>query len=327
MHVWHGCDEVPTDAGRTCVAIGAFDGVHRGHRVLIDRVVADAGPDRLSVVVTFDPHPRAVIRPEAAPLLLTSVRHRLELLEQAGVGAVLVMPFNTELATESPQRFAARVLAETLHAEHVIVGSNFRFGHRAAGDVVLLADLGRSLGFSVTALELAELDHHLPGEPAAVSSTAIRAMVAAGEVAAAAAALGRPHRVSGPITTGDRRGRGLGFPTANLDVPPTMAVPADGVYAARVRADCEPDVWRPAAVSVGSNPTFHGASRRVEAFVLDAPPEYDVYGCWADVEFVARIRAMHRFDTVAELVAQMDADVVRAREILAPSGARQLSSG
>ncbi len=328
MHVWRGCDEVPAEGLTTCAAIGAFDGVHRGHRLLLDQVVVAAREDHvMPVVVTFDPHPRAVIRPEAAPLLLTTLRHRLELLEQAGIGGVLVLPFSTQAAMESPAGFAERVLARTLHAVRVVVGRNFRFGHRAAGDVVQLTDLGRRLGFEVTALELAELDHHRPGDPKAVSSTAIRTLVAAGKVKEAADALGRPHRVSGEVTTGDRRGRELGYPTANLDVAPGLAVPGDGVYAARLRSSCEPGTWRDAAVSVGSNPTFQAAHRRVEAFVLDAPSDYDIYGTWTDVEFLSWIRPMTRFATVPALIAQMDADVARVRDVVGRRARAGISDG
>ena len=226
MHVWRGCEEVPTDLPATSVTIGAFDGVHRGHRVLIDRAVAEATDGLLPVAVTFDPHPLSVIRPDMAPLLLTSMAHRLEVFEAEGIGGVLVIQFTPELAGESAERFASRVLAETLNARHVVVGRNFRFGHRAAGDVALLTELGRELGFDVTVVDLEPLG--APGtasegadEPVAVSSTEIRALVAAGDVAGAAAALGRSHRVSGRgrarrpsragtgIPDGQRRRRGL----------------------------------------------------------------------------------------------------------------------
>ena len=303
MHVWRGCEEVPPDLPGTTVTIGAFDGVHRGHRVLIDRAVAEAGGGLLPVAVTFDPHPLSVIRPDMAPLLLTSMAHRLEVFEGEGIGGVLVIQFTPELAAESAERFASRVLADTLNARHVVVGRNFRFGHRAAGDVALLTELGRELGFDVTVVDLEPLGApgtatEGPGGPVAVSSTEIRAMVAAGDVVGAAAALGRSHRVSGVVIHGDHRGRELGYPTANVDVADSMAVPGDGVYAGRFRVDGEPTIWRPAAISVGTNPTFDGETRRVEAFVLDAPDGYDVYGQWADVEFVERIREMLRFDSV-----------------------------
>ena len=312
MHFWRGCDEVPPEMPSTSVTVGTFDGVHRGHRLLLERVVADAADGSMPVAVTFDPHPMAVIRPEMAPLLLTSIPHRLELFADVGLQGVLAIQFNRELAAESAERFAARVLAQTLNARHVVVGRNFRFGHRAAGDVRLLEELGRELGFAVTVVDLAPLH----GETA-VSSTAVRAMVAAGDVAAAAQALGRPHRVSGQVVDGDRRGRALGFPTANVAVDAGIAVPADGVYAGWLRGEGEPETSRPAAISVGTNPTFDGTERRVEAFVIDAPDGYDLYGHWVDVEFVERLRGMERFESVDDLVVQMRADVARARDVLA----------
>ena len=322
MHVWTAT--APPGIPPTAVTIGTFDGVHRGHRMLIDRVVAD-GPDLLPVVLTFDPHPMAVIRPELAPPLLTTMPRRLELFAEAGVGATLVLPFTAELAAESAERFATRVLAEELGAQHVVVGRNFRFGHRAAGDVVLLTELGRELGFTVTVVDLAPLpgagseSGGAPAEPGstAVSSTAVRAMIAEGDVAGAARALGRPHRITGTVVHGDHRGRELGYPTANLDPIPGLAIPADGVYAARLRASGDPAGWRPAAVSVGTNPTFDGESRRVEAYVLDAPAGFDVYGAEVDLDLVAHLRPMLRFEGVEALLGAMSDDVARTREVLA----------
>ena len=189
----------------------------------------------------------------------------------------------------------------------------------------LLTELGRELGFDVTVVDLEPLDvpdaaadpaPDGPDKPVAVSSTEIRALVAAGDVAGAAEALGRSHRVSGVVVHGDHRGRELGYPTANVDVADSMAVPGDGVYAGYLRVEGDPTVWRPAAISVGTNPTFDGETRRVEAFVLNAAEDYDVYGQWADVEFVERIRPMLRFDSVGDLVLQMADDVDRARGLL-----------
>jgi riboflavin kinase/FMN adenylyltransferase len=311
MHYWRGCDEVPAELPPTSVTIGTFDGVHRGHRLLLDRVLADAADGSMPVVVTFDPHPLAVIRPDLAPAMLTSIAHRLELFAAAGIQGVLAIQFTPELAAESAEHFATRVLARTLNARHVVVGRNFRFGHRAAGDVVTLGELGRELGFAVSVVDLAPLDRDT-----AVSSTAVRAMVAAGDVAQAAQALGRLHRVSGRVVTGDRRGRDLGYPTANVDVPAGTAVPADGVYAGWLRGQGEPALWRPAAISVGTNPTFDGSQRRVEAHVLDAPEGFDLYDHWVDVEFAARLRGMQRFDSVAELIDRMGDDVARAHDVL-----------
>ncbi|MCU0262403.1 MAG: bifunctional riboflavin kinase/FAD synthetase [Candidatus Nanopelagicales bacterium] len=317
MHLWRGVDEVPPELPPTSVTIGTFDGVHRGHRILLDRVVADAAGGSMPVAITFDPHPLSVIRPDVAPLLLTGLPHRLELLAAAGIQGVLALRFTPEVAAESAEHFATRVLAQALNARHVVVGSNFRFGHRAAGDVVTLTELGRELGFDVTVVALAPMAGEQP-----VSSTAIRAMVAAGDVAGAAEALGRPHRVSATVVRGDQRGRDLGYPTANLDVPEGIAIPADGVYAAWFRAAGEPETWRAAAVSVGTNPTFDGEHRRVEAHVIDAPEPYDVYDHWCDVAFVARLRGMQRFDSVDELVGQMAQDVERARACLASKEVR-----
>ena len=322
MQVWRGCDDVPEGLAPTSVTIGAFDGVHRGHRILLERAVREAGDSLLPVAVTFDPHPMAVIRPDVAPLLLTSMQRRLELFEECGIAATLVVQFTPELAAESAEHFATRVLAETLNARHVVVGGNFRFGHRAAGDVVTLTELGRELGFDVTVVELAPIGEGAPvprdeaPQASAVSSTAIRGLLAVGDVAGAARALGRPHRVTGRVVEGDRRGRELGYPTANLEVQADMAVPGDGVYAARFRTDDAPGTWWTAAVSVGTNPTFDGDSRRVEAYVLDAPAGYDVYGQVADVEFLDLIRGQVRFNSVDALVRQMQDDVRRTRDLV-----------
>lgn len=322
MQTWLQCEQVPADLPRTSVTIGTFDGVHRGHRVLLDRVLADAVDGLIPVVVTFDPHPMAVIRPDVAPLMLTTLDHRLELIAEAGIEGVLVLPFTKELAAEAAEGFAERVLAGTVRARRVVVGRNFRFGHRAAGDVGLLAREGARLGFDVDVVDLAPLGE-VPegtavdeGDSGAVSSTAIRQLIAGGAVGAAAQALGRPHRVSGPVVRGDRRGRDLGFPTANVAVPEGFAVPGDGVYAAWFRASGEPGRWWPSAVSVGTNPTFGVAGRRVEAYVIDAPDGYDIYGQVVDVDFVERIRPMVRFDDVGELVARMGLDVEMARGLL-----------
>lgn len=318
MRLWTDLAGVPTDLPATSVTIGTFDGVHAGHRALLDRVVADAARGLLPVAVTFDPHPLAVVRPDLAPALLTTVEHRVELLAGTGLAGVLVLPFTPQRASQEAGAFVREVLVGTLHARRVVVGGNFRFGHKAGGDVELLRRLGVEHGYTVDAVGLVasppgggSSGHALP-----VSSTVIRAMVAAGDVAGAARALGRAHRVQGPVVAGDRRGRDLGFPTANLDVDPALALPADGVYAGRVRFSDDAAQWWPAAVSVGSNPTFHGVTRRVEVYVIDAPVGFDVYGCRADLDLVARLRGMEKFDDVAALVAQMRQDVAQARVAL-----------
>lgn len=289
----------------TVVAIGVFDGVHRGHQLIIQRAVAAARERRATAtVVTFHPHPARIVRPDAAPLLLTTIERRVELLRATGADAVVVLPFTRELSILTPEEFAREVLTDWLQAEHIVVGANWRFGHRAAGDV----DLLRRLGFSVDGVDLLAADG-----AEVVSSSYVRSLIAAGDVAAADRALGRPHLVEGPVIRGDARGRGLGYPTANLAVDPGIAVPADGVYAGwLLRASGERLV---AAISVGTNPTFDGIDgRRVEAFVLDA--ELDLYDEHVVVEFAERLRGMERFESVAGLVEQMSRDVAATRALL-----------
>jgi riboflavin kinase / FMN adenylyltransferase len=286
------------------VALGVFDGVHRGHRLIVARAAAAARERGLpTVVVSFDPHPAAVLRPDSAPLMLTTLERRIGLLRSVGADEVVVLPFTRELSQRTPAEFAQAVLRDTLRAERVVVGASWRFGHKAAGDVALL----RELGFDVDGVELLRDDE-------VVSSSGIRAMIAAGDVTGAAAALDRPHLVEGPVVRGDARGRELGYPTANLALDPGIAVPADGVYAGWLLRDGGEGSRLPAAVSVGTNPTFDGTERRVEAFVLDA--ELDLYDEPVAVEFVARLRGMVRFDGIAALVEAMAHDVEATRAAL-----------
>jgi riboflavin kinase/FMN adenylyltransferase len=313
---WRGLDDVPTGWGRSVVTVGVFDGVHRGHQKLIGRAVAVAAArDLPSVLVTFDPHPTEVIRPGHHPAQLTTLARRAELVAEMGISAFCVLPFTTELARMPANEFAHEVLVERLHAAAVLVGDNFTFGHGAKGDVPLLRQLGRRFGFAVEGLELIT-DTTDPGNGITYSSTYIRACIDGGDVALAAQALGRPHRLEGVVVRGDRRGHELGFPTANLAPPPFAAVPADGVYAC----------WfvhgkrqLPAAVSVGTNPTFSGRQRTVEAYVLDV--DEDFYGHHVALDFVERLRGMERFDSVDALVEQMHRDVSYTRELLAEPAA------
>jgi len=264
------------------------------------------------VVVTFDPHPADVARAGTPPTRLSSVAQRAELLVGAGADGVWVIPFTTELSQLTPEEFVAQMLVVHLAPVAVVVGGDFRFGHRASGDVTTLAQLGQRYGFTVDAVAMVGRDGPQPW-----SSTAVRAMLAAGDVEGAADVLARPHRVEGEVVHGDHRGRGLGFPTANLDVDDRVAVPADGVYAGwLVRAGGQ---RLPAAVSVGTNPMFDGDHRRVEAYVLDADEDLDLYGEHVAVDFVSRVRGMERFDTVPELVEQMGRDVDRVRTVLVPA--------
>jgi riboflavin kinase/FMN adenylyltransferase len=306
VRIWSSLDEVPADLGATVVTIGNFDGVHLGHRTLIARARAKA--DQLGVdlvAVTFDPHPMAVLRPEHAPAMLTDIGTRCDLLAECGVDDVLVLPFSREIAAWTPEEFVDRVLTTGLHACAVVVGANFRFGNKAAGDVAFLAAHG---SFEVTGVEL-------DGGPQVWSSTYVRTCLATGDVEGAAEALGRPYGVRGVVSRGDRRGRELGFPTANVPVT-GYAVPADGVYAGRLRR-FDTDETYPAAISVGTNPTFEGErERRVEAYVLDRT-DLELYDVPVEITFVARLRGMVRFDGVDALVAEMNNDVARARKILA----------
>jgi riboflavin kinase/FMN adenylyltransferase len=250
----------------------------------------------------------AVLRPEHAPSMLTSVEVRAELLADAGVDHVLALPFDRSVANWEPQEFVERVLVTGLHAEVVVVGANFRFGHRAAGDVAFLREAGAAAGFS-------EIGVPLDGGPQVWSSTYVRTCLSMGDVAGAAEALGRPFAVRGVVTEGDKRGRQLGFPTANVPVDPAAAAPADGVYAGRLRRLDEGTSY-PAAISVGTNPTFDGhRERRVEGYVLDRD-DLELYGVTVEISFVERLRGMLRFDSIEALVEAMHGDVARSRAIL-----------
>lgn len=309
MQIWRTLDDVPSDLGRTVVTIGNFDGVHRGHRAVIGQAHEEAGRRGLPLVaVTFEPHPMAVLRPEHAPSILSSVEARAELLGEAGVDHVLVLPFDRSVADWTPQEFVDRVLVAALAAEVVVVGANFRFGHRAAGDVAMLVEAGAAAGFAAVGVEL-------DGGPQVWSSTYVRTCLAAGDVAGAAEALGRPFAVRGVVAEGDKRGRGLGFPTANVPIGSGSAAPADGVYAGWLHR-LDDGTTYPAAISVGTNPTFDGQrERRVEAYALDRD-DLELYGVEVEISFVDRLRGMQRFESIESLVEAMQGDVVRAHEIL-----------
>ena len=311
MQIWTSFDDVPGDLGPTVVTIGNFDGVHLGHQHVLRqaRTTADELAVPKVVVVTFDPHPIAVLRPEHAPPTLTNIETRLRLLDEAGVDAVLVVPFDREIAAWTPEEFIDRVLVGALGARAVVVGANFRFGNRAAGDVTTLRTAGEAHGFAVAGVAL-------DGGPQVWSSTYIRNCLAAGDVAGAAEALGRPFTVRGVVVKGDQRGRELGFPTANVPTPVVGAAPADGVYAGRLTRLDTGETY-PAAISVGTNPTFDGErERRVESYVLDRD-DLELYGVEVDVAFIERLRGMVKFEGIDALVETMHDDVRRAREILA----------
>ena len=306
MQVWRDPEAVDPSLGASVVTVGVFDGVHRGHRAVVEEVVRRArARGAAAVVVTFDPHPMSVVRPDAAPATLAPLGLRLELLGSLGVDGVLVLGFTPEVSRWSPEEFVERVLVDALHAVEVVVGEDFRFGHRAAGDVTLLRAMGESHGFVVDGVDLA-------GDGDRWSSTRARAQLEAGDVEHAADVLGRPYLVRGPVVQGDHRGREIGYPTANLDLGPAVAIPADGVYAGWLtRAD---GTRLPAAISVGTNPTFDGTQRRVEAYVLDRD-DLELYGETVSVEFTHRLRGQVRFDGVPALVEQMARDVDQARTL------------
>ncbi|MGK4583252.1 bifunctional riboflavin kinase/FAD synthetase [Kitasatospora sp. HPMI-4] len=311
MQRWRGLEEVPGDWGRSVVTIGSFDGVHRGHQLIIGRAVERARELGVrTVVVTFDPHPSEVVRPGSHPPLLAPQPRRAELMAELGVDAVLVLPFTQEFSRESPETFVQQVLVDGLHARLVIEGPNFRFGHRAAGNVELLAELGRKADFEVEVVDLQVSGAAGDGTP--FSSTLVRRLVSEGDMAGAAEVLGRPHRVEGVVVRGAQRGRELGFPTANVETLPHSAIPADGVYAGWLTVLGGEQM--PAAISVGTNPTFDGTLRTVEAYAIDRIG-LDLYGLHVAVEFLAYLRGMEKFDSIEALLERMADDVKRAREL------------
>jgi riboflavin kinase/FMN adenylyltransferase len=293
------------------VTIGVFDGVHRGHRSLIARAreVADESGTRL-LAVTFDPHPLAVVGPRRAPTSLATLAHRRELLLDAGADDVDVLAFDEATSLIEPEDFVRDLLVERWQAAAVVVGADFRFGHRARGGVDLLAEQGAGLGFEAVAVPLA-------GTTATRwSSTLVRQLVIDGEMRAAAEVLARPYRLDGVVVHGDHRGRGLGYPTANLAWTGTPTIPADGVYATWLSVG---DQRWPSATSVGTNPQFDGQERRVEAYVLDRD-DLDLYDADVTLEFVDRIRGQQVFPDVDGLISRMARDVAEARSTLAHDG-------
>ena len=303
---WRGLDQVPSGWGRCVVTIGVFDGVHRGHQEMIQHALRRARAAMLPLVlITFDPHPSEVVRPGSHPPVLTPVKRKAELVEALGVDAFFVLPFTTELSRMPPDEFVHVVLVEKLHAAAIVVGDNFRFGYKAAGDLDLMRTLGTRFGFSTEGVGM------LRDDDVTLSSTFVRSSIDAGDVSQAEKALGRPHRIDGIVVRGEGRGRQLGYPTANVHTDRHIAIPADGIYAgwALLR-----DKRLEAAISVGTNPTFEGRQRTVEAYILDF--DEDIYGVELGVEFVERLRGMEKFDSVDDLITQMGVDVEKTRERL-----------
>jgi riboflavin kinase/FMN adenylyltransferase len=320
---WDSLGQVPPGFGPSAVTIGNFDGVHRGHQAILDQLVRRARAlDLTSVAVTFHPHPAAVHDPAGSGPPITGLESRLELMAAHGLDAALVVPYNSDFAQTTPEEFARAYLVGALGARLVVVGRDVRFGRANSGDLRTMAALGSLLGFAVEALDdLGERDpSRQPGSRRRWSSTDVRRALAEGDVDGAARALGRPHRVAGTVERGDGRGRGLGFPTANLGPDPDCLVPGDGVYAGWMTRLALPegdsDRVLPAAVSIGSNPTFGGGARRIEAHV-PRREGLDLYGEGIAVDFIARLRPTLAFPGPAELAAQMSRDVAAAEALLA----------
>lgn len=316
MEVVTRLDACPDPPTGTVVTIGAFDGVHLGHQALL-RMVRERAAERglPTALVTFDRHPAQVVRPESAPKLLTSLPQRLELLEATGlVDHAVVLTFDDERRRESAEDFVTQILEGCLHARLVVVGADFHFGNGRRGNVALLERMGRDLGFDVVGLDLVRAAED--ADRVTYSSTLVRQRLADGDVRGAAEILGRVHEVRGTVVEGDRRGRELGFPTANVAVPEEICLPAAGIYAGTFTGT--DGVARPAAISLGHRPTFYTdqAYLLLEAYLLDF--NGDLYGQAASVGFVERIRAEERFDSAEALVAAMHRDVEAARRLLDP---------
>ena len=303
-------------AGGSAVTIGAYDGVHLGHRALLGELRVRARDKGLTtVVVTFDRHPAWVVRPESAPSLLCDLAQKLELLEAAGVDRTVVVPFTTERANETAEDFVTSVLVDGLDARLVVVGQDFHFGHGRKGNVVLLEEMGGTAGFEVEGVALEPEPGAAGASGGSISSTRVRQLVSTGQVEAAAVLLGRPHQLRGQVVRGDHRGgTELGFPTANVEVPPGICLPAAGIYAGWYE---RPDgtKWQ-TAISVGRRPTFYGADGEllIEAFLVDFSG--DLYGEQAKVSFVAHLRDEVAFESADDLVVQMHRDVAATRRRL-----------
>ncbi|MEV5282089.1 bifunctional riboflavin kinase/FAD synthetase [Streptomyces sp. NPDC051994] len=311
MQRWRGLEDIPQDWGRSVVTIGSYDGVHRGHQLIIGRAVERARELGVPcVVVTFDPHPSEVVRPGSHPPLLAPHHRRAELMAELGVDAILILPFTSEFSKLSAADFVVKVLVDKLHAKLVVEGPNFRFGHRAAGNVEVLAELGRTYDYEVEVIDLRVRGEAGGGEP--FSSTLTRRLIATGDIEGAAEILGRPHRVEGVVVRGAQRGRELGYPTANVETLPHTAIPADGVYAGWLTADGE---RMPAAISVGTNPQFDGTERTVEAYAIDRVG-LDLYGLHVAVDFLAYVRGMAKFDSIEDLLEAIGNDVKRSTELI-----------
>jgi riboflavin kinase/FMN adenylyltransferase len=306
MDVVQGFEVLPLADGPATVTVGFFDGVHHGHQAVISRTVEVARERGLGpVAVTFDRHPREILTPGTQPKLLTSLHRKAELIERLGVERLVVLEFTEDFSEWPPEEFVERVLVGGFRAQHVVVGANFTFGHRAAGNLASLAEMGRTKGFTAEGMPLLSVGGRR------VSSTSIREALEIGDLAWPEQALGRRFVVDGRVVRGAGRGSGLGYPTANLEVPPKMLLPAEGVYAGRALTSRGGFV---AAINVGTNPTFGLEPLHVEAFLLGF--EGDLLGAEIAVEFWARLRDEIRFDSTEALSRQISQDVERTRELV-----------
>ncbi|MBG6217451.1 riboflavin kinase/FMN adenylyltransferase [Arthrobacter sp. CAN_A6] len=323
MFYWRDLASVPEGFGPSVLTLGNFDGVHRGHqRVLQQLVEAARERNAAAVVVSFDPHPAQVHRPETAPELIMGLEDRVETLAEAGIDGVLMMHYTLDLAANTPEQFVGEVFVRTLGAKAVVVGHDVRFGRGNSGDLDTMRGLGEKLGFEVLAID--DFGASFPADATdddgdrRCSSTWVREALENGDVATAARILGRRHRMRGEVVHGAARGRDLGYPTANLEPDAQGYIPADGIYAGWL-TDASRTRW-PAAISVGSNPTFDGITRQVEAHVINRPPEqvqdFDLYGQRVIVEFVERLRGQVTYTGAEALIEQMKLDVARARDLL-----------
>ncbi|AHI23028.1 bifunctional riboflavin kinase/FAD synthetase [Corynebacterium vitaeruminis] len=318
MDIWHGLQDVPASLDASVVTIGVFDGIHRGHKTLISLATTKAREQQIpSILLTFNPHPLAVLRPDRMPPMLGSVRERADLAAELGVDHMLALSFNADMARLEPEEFFTQVLMDTLRARTVVVGENFTFGYKAAGTTDTLKELGEKYGVEINVLPL------LAEDGTVLCSTLIRNCLAEGNITRANWALGRLYSVKGQVVRGaGRGGKELGFPTANLYFPDSVALPADGVYAgwlrvvsqAPIEGTMKHEVRYMAAISVGHNPTFGDERRSVESFVLDH--EADLYGHTVVVEFVDFVRGMEKFTSVEELLTAIHKDVDDVRAIL-----------
>lgn len=335
VRIWQNPDDVPTCLPGSVAIIGVFDGVHKGHQSIISRAVNKARSLELpSILVTFDPHPRQVLGFSHCPDLLTTISYRAVLAQDLGIDATYVVNFTTALAALEPEEFVRSILVDILHVKHVIVGKNFRFGAKAAGNCDVLTELGATYNFTVEAVDLL-------GESQLVySASAVRSLITSGEVVQAQEILGHAYQLQGVVTRGHARGRELGFPTANIAVDANRAIPADGVYAGWFSLLSElkqvevgeyppapitstipivPQVKYPCAISIGTNPTFSqgNLTRTVEAYIIDA--SRDLYNMHVAIDFIDKVRGQKKFDSVVELVNTMGADVQATKRILGVS--------